>query len=68
MRINICLTVRDVNAHSYESAVFKAYAKCAEISDLWQWLTNIHMEDFAVFQGAARVAKEANGTYTVTIP
>lgn len=66
--IHVQLQVRSIVAKSYEGARVMAYRCLHDDSTTLDALQKMGMETITKFSLAARVAKEVDGSYTVTIP
>ena len=65
--IHIQLQVRGIIADSYNSALLAAWKLLDSTPDTMEILMRLGVENWNDFH-TARAAKEANGTYTVTLP
>lgn len=65
--IHVTLQVKNITADSYEDAKLIALQELTEDDGTDDLLGNLGIDE-TMFMQTCRVAKEANGTYTVTIP
>lgn len=66
MFVNVTLTFRKIVASEYTDSLHRAYA--ARDAELQTLLLSVGVASFEDFAALARVAKEADGTYTITLP
>lgn len=68
MKIHVSVQVRGIEADSYNEAAIKAFNLLSMEDALHPTMKAIGINEREQFLAAARVAKEANSTYTVTVP
>ena len=68
MRIDITVTFRGIVAESPNGAAMEAWREVGSDDLLQAQLSRVGIANFGDFRQACRIAKECNGTYTVTIP
>lgn len=68
MHLEVTITVRRIQAESYEQARKKAWAELTHSLIRRRILIGIGITDYGGFCRDCRTAKEADGTFTVTIP
>jgi hypothetical protein len=68
VNIELSFTVRDIQAESYDAAKTEAYNQLRGSLRRRLILDGLGIKNYDDFNKMARAAKEADGTYTVTIP
>ena len=68
MRIDLTVTFRGIVAESPNGAAMEAWRELGGFDTLAAALEVSGIANFGDFRQACRIAKECNGTYTVTIP
>lgn len=66
--IHVQLQVRKIAALSYEAAMIIAHGALSDNDETYAVMVKLNAAELVQFTSMARVAKEMDGTYTVTLP
>jgi hypothetical protein len=66
--IHVTLQVRNIVARDYDDAKWEAFIQLERNDETAKIMLKMNVLDQGHFYEACRVAKECDGTYTVTVP